>query len=96
MEQRAYENILCLCDIVTIGCRLNGQLTLTRKTFPMFELLTPIDIYINCREIVGLYMCSYLLFFNSIVVQTINGATYKFCSLTDIHEIYETMSRLLL
>jgi len=89
-----------LCDVPIIGCSFNGQLTLSRETFhfhmPMFKLLIPIDIYINCREIVDLYKCSYLLFFDSVGVRTVNGATYKFCSLSDIHEIFETMKRSLL
>ena len=88
-----------LCDIPIIGCSFSGQLTLTREEFrfqtPIFQLLIPIDIYINCREILDVYMCSYLLFFDSVGIRTANGVTYKFYSQFHIYEIFETMKRLL-
>jgi len=88
-----------LCDVPIKGCSFSGQLLLTRETFhfhiPMFQLFIPINICINCCEIVDVHINSHLLFFDSVEVRTIDGATYKFCSLFDTREIYETMKRLL-
>ena len=88
-----------LCDVPIIGCNFRGQLSLTREMFHfhmnIFQLLIPVDIYINCREIADLYVCSYLHFYDAIGIRTVNGKTYKFYSPTDMRILFETMKSLL-